>query len=124
MDKLLKKAIENEMLRKPSQGFSDKVMSRIFELKVKNEFQPLISTKIWICTAFTFAAILIASFFVHPQAEEVSKFGLAEKIESFFSSIKLPSIDFVTNINLLIVSGICLALFFLLFLDMVLFKKK
>ena len=124
MDKLLKRAIENGLVRKPSQGFTDKVMSQIFELEGKGEFQPLISSKVWIGVASAFISISVVSVFVKPQSDSISRFDFFTKIESFFSSIKLPKIDFFMNINLLIISGICLALFLLLFFDLVLFRKK
>jgi hypothetical protein len=124
MDKLLKKAIENELIRKPSQGFSDKVMSQIFELREKIEFQPLIPKRIWIGMAFTFAAIFGVSIFINPQLDVESKFDFFAKIESFFSSVQLPKIDFFMNVNLLVISAVCLALFLLLFFDLVLFRKK
>jgi len=124
MDKLLKRAIENELVRKPSQGFSDKVMSQIFELKAKKEFQPLISLKMWIAASFSFAAIIVMTVLIKPQSDMNSQFDFSTKIENIFSTIQFPEIDLFTNINLLVVSGICLALFLLLFFDLVLFKKK
>jgi hypothetical protein len=124
MDKLLKKAIENELIRKPSQGFSDKVMSQVFELKGRKVFQPLISPKIWIAAVVCFTTILGISAFLKPQETESNKFDFVAKTSNFISNIPLPKIDFFMNVNLLIISGICLALFLLMFFDLILFKKK
>jgi hypothetical protein len=124
MDKLLNRAIENKLVRKPSQGFSDKVMSQIFELKTKNEINPLISRNIWIGSAFVFTSLVIVSVLAKPQSDVESKFNFTNRVESFFSTIQLPKIDFFMNMNLLIISGIFLALFLLLFFDLVLFRKK
>jgi hypothetical protein len=124
MDKFLKKAIENELVKKPSQGFSDKVMSQIFELKGKIEIQPLISIKIWIGAACALTAIIAASVLFKPQSDVNTRYDFFSKIENFFSAIQFPKIDFFMNINLLIISGVCLALFLLLFFDLVLFKRN
>jgi hypothetical protein len=124
MDNLLKKAIENELIRKPSQGFSDKVMAQVFELKGRKVFQPLISPKIWIAAVVCFTTILGISVFLKPQDAESNKFDFIAKTSNFISSVPLPKIDFFMNVNLLIISGICLALFLLMFFDLILFKKK
>jgi hypothetical protein len=124
MDKFLNKAIENELVKKPSQDFSDKVMTRIFELKDKKVFQPLISNKIWILAFVGFASIIGVSVLVNPQDAGSSKFDFISKLGHFISTIQFPKIDFFMNINLLIISGVCLALFLLLFFDLVLFHKK
>jgi hypothetical protein len=124
MDKLLNKAIENKLVRKPSQGFSDNVMTQIFELKGIINYQPLISIKIWIGTALAVVAILGISFFIKPQSTADSKFDFSSKIERFFSTIQLPKIDFFMNFNLLFISAVCFALFLLLFFDLVLSRKK
>lgn len=124
MDKLFKKAIENELVRKPSQGFSDKVMSQIFDLNVNKELQPLISIKIWIGMAIAFAAVFGISVFIKPQSDRIIKFDFFNNIENFITSIQFPKFDFFTNINLLIISGVSLALFLLLLFDQVLFRKR
>jgi hypothetical protein len=124
MDKYLNKAIENRLLRKPSQGFSDKLMTQIFELKVSIKYKPLISIKIWIGMALAFFAIIVVSVLKKPQSDDQSKFDFFSKIGNFFSSIQLPKIDFFMNFNMLLVSAVCLALFLLLFFDLVLFRKK
>jgi hypothetical protein len=124
MDKLLKQAIENKLVRKPSQDFSDKVMSRVFELNGKKDFQPLIPLKIWIGSTIAFASVIVISVLIKPDAEGEGTFDFFTKITNFISSIPLPKIDFFMNFNLLIISAICLALFLLLFFDLVLFKKK
>jgi len=124
MDKLLKQAIENELVRKPSQGFSDKVMSQIFEMKGKMVVKPLISPKIWIAAVIGITTILGITAFLKPQAVESNKFDFVSKTGDFISKIPLPKIDFFMNVNLLVISGICLALFLLMFFDLILFKKK
>jgi len=124
MDKLLKKAIENELVRKPSQGFSDKVMSQVFELKGRKVFQPLISPKIWIAAVVGITTILGITAYYKPQGVESTKFDFMSKAGDFISTVPLPKIDFFMNVNLLIISGICLALFLLMFFDLILFKKK
>jgi len=124
MDKLLRKAIENELIRKPSQGFSDQVMERIFDLKKQIPIEPLITKRIWIGVAFTFAALLVLISFVKPSGDVQGSLEMTKRVEDFFSSIHLPVIDYVTNMHLLIASGISLALFLLLFFDLVLSRKK
>jgi hypothetical protein len=124
MDKLLKQAIENRMVRKPSQDFSDKVMSRVFELNEKKVSQPLIPLKIWIGSAIAFALIIGISVLAKPEVGGESKFDFFSKVSSYISSIPLPKIDFFMNFNLLIIAAVCLALFLLMFFDLVLFRKK
>jgi len=124
MDNLLNKAIERELVRKPSQDFSNKVMSQIFELKGKKEFQPLISKRIWIVAIIGFLSILGTVILLKPQDTGNSEFDVFSKLGTFISSIPFPKIDFFMNVNLLIIAGVCLALFLLMFFDLVLFKKR
>jgi hypothetical protein len=93
-------------------------------VKGKLVVQPLISPKIWIAAVVCFASIVGVSVFLKPQDAGSSKFDFISKAGEFISTIPLPKIDFFMNVNLLIISGVCLALFLLMFFDLVLFKKK
>ena len=124
MDNLLHKAIEKELIRKPSQDFSNSVMAQIFELKDKKEVQPLISKRIWLVSVIGFVTILGTVILLTPPETGTSKFDLFSKLGTFIASIPFPKIDFFMNVNLLIIAGVCLALFLLLFFDLVLFKKR
>jgi hypothetical protein len=124
MEEIVKKAIENELLKKPSQGFTDKVMNEIFELKSSFETKPLISSGVWFVIGSLILALMVLVFLLNPQSTDKYQIPVLNKIESFLSSVHLPSFDCTLNINLYVIVGAFLALMLLTIFDVVLFKKK
>lgn len=123
MDEIIKKAIQNELIRKPSVEFSDNVMNRIFEIEKKKIEQPLISTRIWIAGIISITVLSVFAFF-QPSQAGIFNFDSITTIVTHFKSIKLPQLEVLSNVNLLIITGICLAVFLLFFIDFLLSGKK
>jgi len=124
MEEIVKKAIETELIRKPSMGFTDKVMNEIFELKSSIETKPLISSAVWFVVGSLLVALTVMVYLLNPQSTGTAEITILAKISSFFSAIHLPTLDMSLNINLYVVGGAFLALMLLTLFDLVLFRKK
>jgi hypothetical protein len=124
MEELIKKVVTNELIQKPSAGFADKVMNDIFELKISTPSKPLIPSWAWYTIGSIIIAFIVFVFTTNPQPAGKYEINGLQKIDSFFSSLHFPSIDFSLNINLYVVVGISVALMLLTIFDLVLFRKK
>lgn len=125
MDDFVKKAVEHSMIRKPSKGFTDRVMEQVFELKTSKPYQPIISKRTWIVLGSLSLAGLIALLWVPAEnVQETGTLTFIDKITKFTGSIDFSGIEFFNNINLLLIAGISLAIFLLLFFDSYITKKR
>lgn len=113
------------MIRKPSKGFTDRVMEQVFELKTSKPYQPIISKRTWIVLGSLSLAGLIALLWVPAEnVQETGTLTFIDKITKFTGSIDFSGIEFFNNINLLLIAGISLAIFLLLFFDSYITKKR
>ena len=125
MDDLVKKAVEQSLIRKPSKGFADRVMEQVFELKTSKPYQPIISLKAWIVIGGVSAIGLLALLLAQPETvEQTSTSTFVDKITNFIASIDFSGLECFNNVNLLLVAGISLAIFLLLFFDSYIIKKR
>jgi hypothetical protein len=124
----LKKAIENEFVRKAPKGFSDKVMDKIFEIKAELKFKPLISKWGWFGIIAGVLAV-VAVVFKTPVAEESSGGGFFapyfEKASQHVGDVNFQLPGFLSDMNLMmLLMGVSLALFLLVGFDLLLFNRK
>lgn len=124
MDEMIKKAIENELVRKPSLDFTDKVMVEIFDLPVASTQKPLIPTFMWLCIGVALSVIIAVVYTTNPTSSGKIEFQVIQQIGAFFSSIQLPVFEAQLNISVYVILGACVALLLLTLFDLVLFRKK
>ena len=125
MDDLVKKAVERSLIRKPSKGFADRVMGQVFQLKASKPYQPIISKKAWIVIGVFFVIGIVALLFVQTKSvEENGTLTFVDKITEYFNSMNISGLNIFSNVNLLLVAGISLAIFLLLFFDSYITRKR
>jgi len=124
MEEMIKKAIENELVRKPSLDFTDKVMGEIFDLPVTSTQKPLIPTFMWVCIGVTLSALIAVVYTTNPPSSGKMEFQVFQQISAFFSSIQMPSFENQLNVSSYVIIGACAALLLLTLFDLVLFRKK
>jgi hypothetical protein len=124
MEEMIKKAIENELLRKPSLDFTDKVMGEIFDLPVTSTQKPLIPTFMWVFIGVALSALIAVVYTTNPPSTGKMEFQVIQQIGAFFSSIQLPVFEAQLNISVYVILGACAALLLLTLFDLVLFRKK
>lgn len=124
MDELLKKVVKDELIRKPSKAFTDNVMNEIFELKVQKQEKPLIAKWVWYVLGTLVVLITVFGALNSPQPEGKYSVDIAHKMNSFISSIHIPTVNLSSNINLYVIAGGSLAMLLLVVADVVLFRKR
>jgi hypothetical protein len=124
MDDRIKKIVENELIKKPGPGFTDKVMNEIFELKVPVKVKPLISKGVWYVIGSIMLLFTVLIFISNPQSTGKYDITWMQNIESFFTNLHFPSIDIASSINFYVVIGACLALLLLTVFDHFLFRRN
>lgn len=125
MDDILKKAISRELLKKPSIGFTDKVMKDIFILKEIKPYQPLISKKVWVFLLVLFVAFFIVIFLRQSEANiEISTLSFIDDFSHQMELFDFKVTELFSRVNFLIISAISFVIFLLLTFDIYLFKKE
>lgn len=125
MNDILKKAIERELIKKPSASFTDEVMDAIFAQNTVPAYQPLISAKGWVVIGVVMISVIAMVLSVMPNSANNSfQLVFLDNIESYFKSIHFKIPDLFSGVNLIVVSGVSLAIFLLLFFDTLFLRRK
>ena len=125
MDDLVKKAVKRSLIRKPSNGFADRVMEQVFELKASKPYQPIISAKAWIVIGVLSGIGFLALLFAQPESTGKNEaITFIDKVSKYLGALDFSGIELFNNVNLLLVAGISLAIFLLLFFDSYMIKKR
>lgn len=125
MDDLLKKAISRELLKKPSDGFTDKVMKDVFILKDIKPYQPLISKKVWLFFLVLFVAFFIVILLRQSEANiETSKLAFLDDFSQQMELFDFKMTELFSRVNFLIIAAISFVIFLLLTFDVYLFRKE
>ncbi|MBN1927498.1 MAG: hypothetical protein JW798_16820 [Prolixibacteraceae bacterium] len=128
MNEELKKALENEFVRKAPKGFSDKVMDKIFEIRQAIIVKPLISKWGWfaiIVACMAFIAFLFKLPVTEKEPVNNPLMPVLETITQQAEKISFQMPDFLLNANImLLVFGVSIAILLLVGFDRLLFNKK
>jgi hypothetical protein len=124
MDEKMKHIIEQEFIRKPSVGFSDKVMKRIFELPRPVRIEPIITYKGWFFIA-GFTILVFATIFYTYSPSEQSKYVLLQNWNSTINMAIEKLFSFSTEYSsMLIAAVVLLSMFVLLAFDFAFGSKR
>jgi hypothetical protein len=125
MDELVKQAIKRELVRKPSKGFTDRVMGQVFKLKEIPVYKPLISKGVWVFIGVLFVLFVFGLFLIQPEnSTEVTQLAFIDKIKQYFETVEFRKFDYLENINFLLIAIVSFVVFLLLFFDTLFFKKR
>ncbi|MDA3928376.1 MAG: hypothetical protein PF541_05415 [Prolixibacteraceae bacterium] len=125
MDELVKQAIKRELVRKPSKGFTDRVMGQVFKLKEIPVYKPLISKGVWVFIGVLFVLFVFGLFLIQPEnSTEVTQLAFIDKIKQDFETVEFRKFDYLENINFLLIAIVSFVVFLLLFFDTLFFKKR
>ncbi|MFA9392023.1 MAG: hypothetical protein ACERKD_19595 [Prolixibacteraceae bacterium] len=125
MDEIVKKAIQNSLIRKPSKGFSDEVMEQIYLLKTAKPYQPLISKTGWVILCSILVMLISVLLFFRPEVADVaSTWNFYGHLSKTVESVDLPRFSVFSSLNLLLIAAISMVIFLLLFFDNYLIKKR
>jgi hypothetical protein len=124
MDERIKKAIEHELIRKPSAGFSDKLMERIFQLPQSIRVEPLISRNGWYFIA-TLSVIVFSTLLYTYTPSDTSNGKMLESWSNTMAVFveKILSLSYEFQ-SMLVLAVVVFSVFILLTFDLFLGKKR
>ena len=91
-DEIIKQAVKEKGVSKPSHSFTGNVMLKLEKVPVAKAYKPLISQKVWYAAAFVVIALMVYAYKTNANFTFINDELIASKTTEFKSSLpKIPT---------------------------------